>query len=252
MVMLLLLSLCVMLYYVLPQTDQEWRLVLQYLKSEGVPIHNDFPILDQSVLRPLNFAENQHRCLNAELKYLYTAVTRAKCNLWIYDSDPAKHSPMYYCLMKKGLVQSLSVSDMTAADTNPSVSDMPGANVDKGFVHESSSEEWKSRGDYFMKKRLWEAAQKCYVTSGDKALAMEAEAFFLVSKARKASEQPKVSRQLCQEAAELFLQCATSPDNLFQRHLKNAATCLYNSREWHTAAQLYESIQEVSFEITVC
>ena len=214
--------------------------MLQYLNSKGVPIHNDFPILDPSVLRPLKFDENQHRCLNAELKYLYTAVTRAKCNLWIYDTDPTKHSPMYYFLMKKGLVQSLSVADLSSVD------------VEKVFVQESSPEEWKSRGDYFMKKRLWEPAQKCYGKCGEKVLAMEAEAFFLVSMARKASEQPKVSRQLCQQAAELFLQCATSPDNLFQRHLKNAATCLYNSKEWHPAAQLYESIQEVSSESTVC
>ena len=210
---------------------------MQYLTSiEGVPIENDFPILDQSVLRPVKFDQNQHRCINAELKYFYTAVTRAKCNLWIYDTDPAKHSPMYYFLMKKGFVQSLSVSDMTGAD------------VDKVFVQESTPEEWKSRGDYFMKKRLWEPAQKCYGKCGEEVLAMEAEAFSLVSKARKANDQPKVSRQLCQQAASLFLQCATTPDNLFQRHLRNAATCLYNSKEWFASAQLYESIQEVSLK----
>ena len=215
--------------------------MLQYLNSKGVPIHSDFPILDQSVLRPLKFDERQHRCLNAELKYLYTAVTRAKCNLWIFDTDRVKHSPMYYCLLKKGLVRILSASDMTGADIDK-----------KGFVQESSPEEWKSRGDYFMKKRLWEPAQKCYGKCGEKVLAMEAEAYLIESMARKASEQPKVSRQLYWQAAELFLQCATSPDNLFQRHLKNAATCLCNSKEWHTAAQLYESIQEVSSQSTVC
>lgn len=220
--------------YVSPQAGQEWRLVLQYLTSAGVPIENDFPILDQSVLRPVKFDENQHRCINSELKYFYTAVTRAKCNLWIYDTDPSKHSPMYYFLMKKGLVQSLSVSDMTGED------------VDKVFVQESTPEEWKARGDYFMKKKLWEPAQKCYNKCGEVVLAMEAEAFSLVTMARKAGDQPKVSRQLCQQAASLFLQCATTPDNLFQRHLRNAATCLYNSKEWLVAAQLYESIQEVS------
>ena len=153
--------------------------MLQYLESEGVPIHKDFPILDQSVLRPLKFDERRHCCLNAELKYLYTAVTRAKCDLWIYDTDPAKHSPMYYFLMKKGLVQSLSVSDMTSVD------------VEKVFVQESSPEEWKSRGDYFMKKSLWEPAQKCYGKCGERVLAMEAKAFLLVSMARKPVSDPR-------------------------------------------------------------
>ena len=37
--------------------------------------------------RPLAFSSEQHKILNSELKYLYTALTRARVNVWIYEEE---------------------------------------------------------------------------------------------------------------------------------------------------------------------
>ena len=44
--------------------------------------------------RPLPFNSEQHKVLNSELKYLYTALTRARVNVWIYDEDGEAAGPM--------------------------------------------------------------------------------------------------------------------------------------------------------------
>ena len=45
--------------------------------------------------RRYEFDASLHKSLNAELKHLYTAITRAKCNLWIYDSHIVKRLPIF-------------------------------------------------------------------------------------------------------------------------------------------------------------
>ena len=201
----------------------------------GYQIDQSIDYLDKSSLRPLEFDEALHRTLNAELKYLYTAVTRAKCNLWIYDSQTSKHSPIYFLLIKLGLVQTFSLNEQNKDQ-----------DVDKVFVKQSSPEEWKKRGDYFMKRKLWSPAQKCYIKCKEEGLAKEAEAFALVNEARRETVQPRTCRQLCMQAADKFLQCLEFPGNVLERHVKNAATCFMNAKEWEFAGKLYETLQDVS------
>ena len=45
--------------------------------------------------RPLTFDPDQHKVLNSELKYLYTALTRARVNVWIFDEDANARAPMF-------------------------------------------------------------------------------------------------------------------------------------------------------------
>lgn len=54
--------------------------------------------------RPLEFDPNQHKVLNSELKHLYTAVTRARVNVWIFDEDQEARSPMFEYFQALGLV----------------------------------------------------------------------------------------------------------------------------------------------------
>ncbi|XP_019859701.1 PREDICTED: uncharacterized protein LOC100635005, partial [Amphimedon queenslandica] len=58
---------------------KEWRVVSTYADKTAPPSDS------KTKPRPLNFNERFHKSLNSEFKYLYTAITRAKCNLWIYD-----------------------------------------------------------------------------------------------------------------------------------------------------------------------
>lgn len=43
--------------------------------------------------------------LNGELKQLYTAVTRARVNLWIFDEDRDKRAPTFKYFIKRKFVK---------------------------------------------------------------------------------------------------------------------------------------------------
>ena len=58
---------------------------------------------------PLAFDSTKHKILNSELKHLYTAITRARVNVWIYDEDDEKRKPMFEYLKARRLAISKSV-----------------------------------------------------------------------------------------------------------------------------------------------
>jgi ATP-dependent exoDNAse (exonuclease V) alpha subunit len=43
--------------------------------------------------------------LNTELKLLYTAITRARANVWIFDEDEESRAPMFYYFQQRKLVE---------------------------------------------------------------------------------------------------------------------------------------------------
>lgn len=43
--------------------------------------------------------------LNGELKQLYTAITRARVNLWIFDEDRDKRAPAFKYFIKREFVR---------------------------------------------------------------------------------------------------------------------------------------------------
>lgn len=43
--------------------------------------------------------------LNGELKQLYTAITRARVNLWIFDEDHDKRAPAFKYFIKRKFVK---------------------------------------------------------------------------------------------------------------------------------------------------
>ena len=54
--------------------------------------------------REKDFEETEDRILESELKLLYTAITRAKTNVWIYDEDDSKSVPMFEYFERRQLV----------------------------------------------------------------------------------------------------------------------------------------------------
>ena len=185
----------------------------------------------ESQPRPLDFNERQHKSLNSELKYLYTAVTRAKCNLWIYDSDEAKRLPVFDYWHKRGRVKVIQINDISKEDESGV------------FVTSSTKEEWKEQGDYFKKKQLWEPAKKCYKKAGDTLLEMESEAYSLAQQARE-RKGSKEKQDLYLEAALAFLKC----DELHHeaKLLSIVAKCMKNAKRYSDAAKLFEKLGQVS------
>ena len=186
--------------------------------------------------RSLHFDPNLHKSLNSELKYLYTAVTRAKCNLWIYDSDPKSRLPMFDYWYKRDLVKVVQKEDQISSALNES--------QDKYalvFASNSTPEQWKAQGDNFKKKHLWEQAILCYERAGpeNEYLAKEARAYHLIQRAR--YQKP----QLYLEAALSFLECDEMHHNL--QYIIAAAICLKNSKppKYHVAAKLFERLNKI-------
>ena len=46
----------------------------------------------------------RHKILLDELRHLYTAITRARVNVWIYEENPAKRAPMFDFFIRRQLV----------------------------------------------------------------------------------------------------------------------------------------------------
>ena len=185
--------------------------------------------------RPIEFNEEEHKSLNPELKYLYTAITRAKCNLWIYDENSKKHDPMFYYWITSGLVKPVSAEDGSIDDT---------------FQADSSGpEEWKKQGDLYKEKRLWEAAIKCYSKFEDhRHLEEEAKAYQVAQQARKIENDPRKKQQLYTQAAEHFLLSDKIEHEISL--LEKAAQCFHNAKQYNEAIQLFRRLEMSEEEIT--
>ena len=215
------------------QVDEKgWRVVTSYLESHPSYIvnHGKIPGYDKAP-RSLEFDKSRHMSLSSELKYLYTAITRAKCNLWIYDSHKEKRLPIFDYWYKRCLVKVVGMEGSLMDGEHGLI-----------FASISTEDQWKVQGDYFKKKHLWEQARHCYLRSGPDYdyLAQEAKAFVLIQQAR---QHGRVQNYL--EAAVYFLEC----DDIHHdaRYMKWAALCLMNTRppRYTEAAKLFERLGEV-------
>ena len=211
------------------QADKDWRVVTAYIEDKPDLISSEEKIFDKP--RRLNFDERKQKSLNAELKYLYTAITRAKCNLWIYDSDNDKKIPMFDYWHRRGLIEVVQVSDVANEDQNT-------------LFSTSSKEDWKSQGDYFRKKMLWQPAMKCYQKAECPHLESEAEAYILAQQARSSDLKSHEIQEIYLKAAHAFLK-RDKYENDYQS-LENAAKCLKNAKKYGESSQLYVSLGQVS------
>ena len=213
------------------QVGEEWRVASTYIEKHPEQVTAETTAFTEKP-RTLEFDEFQHKSLNAELKYLYTAITRAKCNLWIYDSDEKKRHPVFYYWSKRDLVKVIRVGDISNEDQSTL------------FSVTSSKEEWKNQGDYFKKKRLWEPALKCYLKAGLPHLESEARAYSLAQQAHTPGLRRTEISDIYLQAALAFLKCDQSQHDY--QCLENAAKCLKNARRLNEASELYVLFGQVS------
>jgi len=208
--------------------------VTNYLLKHPELICQDQNIVEEP--RPLEFDEGQHKMLNSELKYLYTALTRARCNLWIYDSNADKRSPMFYYFHKRGLVRVLSTS-ITAGQSD--------YNLEKIFTKKSTKEEWKQEGDRYKGDKIWELAILCYIKAGRKDLVKETRAYRYMWNGTKSR-----SKRDIKEMKYHILRAALSFFGCFKVHprvkwIEEAASCLFKVCMYDLAAKLFIKIKKV-------
>lgn len=79
--------------------SEEWRLVVQYLR-EGkgdLALNTTDPLCP----RAIKFSRGKHQIMCEELKHFYTAITRARGQLIIYDHNKEKRSSMFFFLQSQ-------------------------------------------------------------------------------------------------------------------------------------------------------
>ncbi len=218
--------------------ESDWRVIATYLEKHDEALLNDISLAYSKKQRPgIKFDEKQHKSLNGELKYLYTAITRAKCHLWIYDMSNKKRLPVFDYWNMRGLVKVVGTESNLGETADHSIV----------FASISTPEQWKVQGDNLMKRKLWEQARHCYLQAGDENayLAKEAEARMLVRQAEAIAGTAKAG--LYMKAALCFLKCDDLHHNV--KYLTLGAVCLMQTRQpYHIvrAAKLFEALEKVS------
>ena len=215
------------------QAKKEWRVVTTYIKAvaEGkVPNTTGLIELTEDELvtstRPLQFDMDKHKVLNSEFKFLYTAITRARVNVWFFDEDEEARAPMFEYFEKLSLVRVIRM----AGEPNET------EQLTSMFVEKSTEAEWSQQGHYFYNKELWEVAVKCFNMAGDTLMIKKSQAQLQAAEAAKLKANPKVMRAQFLKAADQFLQCAM---------LDEGAKCLHNARERLLLAKLNRKLGKV-------
>ncbi|XP_074628132.1 TPR and ankyrin repeat-containing protein 1-like isoform X4 [Acropora palmata] len=214
------------------QADKEWRVVTNFMKDQNVANCNVssstglVEITEDSVSvlrsRPLEFDPEKHKVLNSEFKFLYTAITRARVNVWLFDEDKESRAPVFEYFQRLGLVKVVAVGEKKEGSSEL-------ANM---FAAKSAPEEWRKGGIRFYKHGLWVPAIQCFTFAGDKLMLQKSQA---QQQAAEATKLGSTNRQQMRDeflrAAESFLKC----------HMHDEAEiCLNNAREWVLLAKLYK------------
>ena len=177
--------------------------------------------------RPLEFNPDQHKILVLEFKYLYTAITRARAKVWLFDESEEARAPMFEYFQKREVVV---LEDNIVS-------------LEGKFAQKSEESEWKEKGHSFYSKRLWNAASQCFTMANEELWVKKCHAHEQVAKAETLSNDPLKSQLEFAKAADLFLQC----------NMKNAAEkCLFHARERILLAKLHEKSNNVSISNNEC
>ena len=231
------------------QATKEWRVVNTYESNackaqpqerpqgtDGIGLVSKTESELSFESRPLEFDYNKHKILNSELKQLYTAVTRARVNVWIYDEDRENRAPMFNYFKRVDLVEILKM-DGDVADSNS----------EQGMFAEKSSEaDWEERGQFFYKKELWNVAHKCFAKTKNETMLERCNAHMQAMKAykmgmewreRKSGTLKNVHTEYL-KATEMYLRCGMGEESVI---------CLRNAKEWKLLGELCEHLKKVTF-----
>ncbi|XP_075916736.1 TPR and ankyrin repeat-containing protein 1-like [Petromyzon marinus] len=218
------------------EATKEWRVVNSYeapARSDDAgtvpsPRPLEETLLEEEVLlpgsRPLNFDPIAHKVLVGELKRLYTAVTRARVNLWVFDDHEEKRTPMFRYLVGRNLV--------TLVRATPGEEE----GLDDGvFVRSSTPEEWNAQGDFFFKHRRWKVAAKCYRKGGVAVKEKLALAHDAALRTQSSGWSPGKAQDYL-ALAKTYLECGLP-------HM--ALKCLQNAKSYPLCGRLCEHLGKV-------
>ncbi|XP_051878840.1 TPR and ankyrin repeat-containing protein 1-like isoform X2 [Pristis pectinata] len=210
------------------EADKEWRVISSFQPPPHSKVNREVLLeqpLDDAVpqIRPLEFNSERHKLLNCELKQLYTAFTRARVNLWIFDENKGKRAPAFEYFIKRNFVNVVKTNENKELD-------------DSMFVKTSTKGEWAERGDYFAKHHCWKVAAKCYQKGGQVEKEKLAQAHDAVLNVQVKKKSLREIQMEYLQLAKTYLEC-----NVPKLSLK----CLRNAKEYKLCAELLEKLGKV-------
>ncbi|XP_037703012.1 TPR and ankyrin repeat-containing protein 1 [Choloepus didactylus] len=209
---------------------KEWKIISSFTPSSSDSREENRPLIEVPLEKPnssqgrsLMLNPEMYKLLNGELKQLYTAITRARVNLWIFDENREKRAPAFKYFIRRDFVQVVKTDENKDFD-------------DSMFVKTSTPEEWITQGDYYAKHQCWTVAAKCYQKGG----AVEKEKLALAHNAALNMKSKKVSPKEKQleylELAKTYLEYSEP---------KLSLKCLSYAKEFQLSAQLCERLGKV-------
>ncbi|NXU52297.1 TRNK1 protein, partial [Turnix velox] len=207
------------------EASKEWKIISSYTPDsdvqEGSKLLIEVPLDDtDGTLKRTPFNVEMYKMLNGELKKLYTAITRARVNLWIFDEDSDKRAPAFKYFIKREFVQVVKADEKKDLD-------------DSMFAKTSTPEEWIAQGDYYAKHQFWEVAAKCYQKGGAAEKSKLALAHDAVLKVHSKKCSPREKQMEYMTLAKTYLECGEP---------KLSLKCLFQSKEFQLCAELCKKL----------
>ncbi|KAI9335261.1 hypothetical protein BDR26DRAFT_866012 [Obelidium mucronatum] len=207
-------------------TDNHWRVFLADVEGNT----EKYPPLEAE----------KHHFLATELKILYTAITRARSRLWIWDEDVAKRMPMFRLWESKKLV-------VTSDDERSGKFSASGLSPAEWYNQAGSLFEQGLYDDALISYERALRAQGKSEVSGD-TLRCKA---FIKREAARSLPKGREFKQLNFEAGELFKR-AHAFEKLSQKDILLAARCYWDSDKFHESSAMYELVTQKQMDAVAC
>ncbi|NWR89803.1 TRNK1 protein, partial [Furnarius figulus] len=207
------------------EASKEWKIISSYSPDldvqGGSNLLIEVPLEDATGMQKrAPFNVEMYKMLNGELKQLYTAITRARVNLWIFDEDCDKRAPAFKYFIKRKFVKVVKTDENKDLD-------------DSMFAKTSTPEEWIAQGDYYAKHQFWEVAAKCYQKGGAAEKSKLALAHDAVLKVHAKKSSPREKKMEYMTLAKTYLECGEP---------KLSLKCLFQSKEFRLCAELCKKL----------
>eukprot|EP00742_Colponemidia_sp_Colp-10_P005402 GILJ01005771.1.p1 GENE.GILJ01005771.1~~GILJ01005771.1.p1 ORF type:complete len:2593 (-),score=466.03 GILJ01005771.1:108-7886(-) len=206
--------------------------------------------------------------LCSELKHLYTACTRAKNRLFVYDSVATKREQIEAYWSKCGLVEVVDLTPAQEAVQVESIADTLQNKLSRVLTR-SSPAEWREQGLRMLRHGYYAQAEKCFTMSQDENLLRQTKAFRMADEAVQArigyAAQKSFKESAARKKRPLQMEIkkyATTEQHYFNSMLESfaqagslfascslyaqAARCFFSARQWSQAAEMFMQCGKLS------
>jgi ATP-dependent exoDNAse (exonuclease V) beta subunit len=164
-----------------PADADEWRTIVWYMeqKHKGRDSSSPSKLEEYATrcfgsprrVRDFESRRSQYCKIMEELKQLYTAFTRARVSLFMFDSNEEKSRPMYHALVSLGLAKRLDMNDVNEQLNGDQLDLDQGERAQVARIRAKSStpEEYRKAGKQLYDMGLFDAAIHPFSQSGDKS-----------------------------------------------------------------------------------